>query len=1248
MKKGTILILVLFLALGVSAESIKMNSRSFGVDVVSSSEQQVVIEYNFGSFERQAVEIDGQTMYRLGLEKESRTYTAGDPELPKITRSISIGDDALMEAQVISSDYTDYRMPVIPSRGSISRSVDPSTVPYEFSNVYQQDEFYPGSLVTLGEPYIMRDVRGIVVNAYPFAYNPVTQTLRVYHSMTIEINRVGADTRNVKVRHNASVSPYFKPIYEGQFINYASPRYDAVDEQGRLLVICDDNFMEAIQPYVDWKIQKGFDVDLVPMSEVGSDEDDVMYYVQAVYVDEGLTFVQLVGDAAQIPTYMYEVDPWTIGGSDPTYSLLEGNDNYPDIFVGRFSAETVAQVETQVERTIYYERDIVDGDWLHKGMGIASSQGAGQGDEGQSDYAHIGGLRTQLMAYTYSEIDEIYDNNGGTSSMVSSGLNAGRGEVMYCGHGSNTSWVSTGFSNSHVNALTNDYMLPFISSVACVNGNFTSTTCFAEAWLRATNGSTNAPTGAVAMYASTVNQDWAPPMESQDEYVNLLTGEEKNTVGGLWYNGSCSMMDNYTSGDGVDMFMTWHIFGDATLQVRTDTPEEFTITYPSELLIGVETYEVQTDIENAMVCLSYDGQAIGRGYTNASGNVTLELWNVPQQPCDLLLTVTGYNKITIEETVALLPNEGAYIVAGNLEYNDGNNSVPEFGEEITIDLPLNNVGSEAADNVVATITMDDPYVTITDDSAEIAQIANNSEVVLEDAFGIRIAGDIPDQHELTFDILISCTANGNDQQFESQKSVVVNAPAFELGNMDIFDVSGNNNGSLDPGETVALIVPITNTGHANALEGSAVLICNNPWITISENTVEINELDPEEDDEATFIVTLSANVDEDSAITFGFGYTSGSYLLQTTLAASVSMNSEDFENGIEDFGWSFTGNSNWTLDQEEAYEGDYCLTSGTISHNQYSTALIFVEVATDGVISFFRKVSSEADGDYLTFKIDGSQAGRWSGQVNWEMVSYPVTAGSHSFSWTYSKDGSLSNGYDRAWIDMIQFPSPAADPAPMIALSHQEIEFGEVLVNESASVNFTVYNYGSETLNGNIETYDGFLIAGTQSTRNSTNKKERTVREDYSFSISEQSYHTFTLIFAPENIDDYSGEIVITTNDPFMPETSITIDATGVGSGTGGDVPELVTELAGNFPNPFNPETNIAFSLAETSDVRIDVFNIKGQKVKTLVNEKLDKGNHSIIWGGEDNLDKQVSSGIYFYKMKAGRYTSTKKMILLK
>ncbi len=95
------------------------------------------------------------------------------------------------------------------------------------------------------------------------------------------------------------------------------------------------------------------------------------------------------------------------------------------------------------------------------------------------------------------------------------------------------------------------------------------------------------------------------------------------------------------------------------------------------------------------------------------------------------------------------------------------------------------------------------------------------------------------------------------------------------------------------------------------------------------------------------------------------------------------------------------------------------------------------------------------------------------------------------------------------------------------------------------------------------------------------------------------------------------------------------------------DIPAFI-RLEDNYPNPFNPETTISFNLDRAEYVSLEIYNIIGQKVKTLVNGPRNAGNHSVVWRGTNDDNHPVSSGIYLYKLKSGKYSSTKKMILLK
>jgi len=98
------------------------------------------------------------------------------------------------------------------------------------------------------------------------------------------------------------------------------------------------------------------------------------------------------------------------------------------------------------------------------------------------------------------------------------------------------------------------------------------------------------------------------------------------------------------------------------------------------------------------------------------------------------------------------------------------------------------------------------------------------------------------------------------------------------------------------------------------------------------------------------------------------------------------------------------------------------------------------------------------------------------------------------------------------------------------------------------------------------------------------------------------------------------------------------------------DISQLPKEfdLSQNYPNPFNPTTVIEYALPKTSDVRIQIYNILGQEVRNLVNERQEAGYKIIHWDGKDDHGKEVGSGIYFYRILAGNFVKSKKMVLLK
>ncbi|MHC4944577.1 MAG: C25 family cysteine peptidase, partial [Planctomycetota bacterium] len=308
--------------------------------------------------------------------------------------------------------------------------------------------------------------------------------------------------------------------------------------------------LPALQSLADWKNSIGIPCIVKDVAEIGNDSTAIKNYITGMYYTTDLSFVLIVGDYLEVDS------PFHAGGvSDPSYSVVTA-DPYPDLLVGRFSASTIPEVETQVERTLQYEHeghDLSMKGWNAAAMGIAAS----------IVKDHMDGIRDALMAGGFLEVDRIYDP-GASKTEVIDGLHEGRRLVNYCGQGSTTMWGTTGFNVNDILHLANTDKLPFVHSAACYGGDFNKGTCLGEAWLRAAHE--GKPAGAVASYNASTLQYWNEPQIAQLKAVEYFLDETMWSVGGCWYGGSCRMIDLFGM-TGWDTFMTWNLFGDPSLRL---------------------------------------------------------------------------------------------------------------------------------------------------------------------------------------------------------------------------------------------------------------------------------------------------------------------------------------------------------------------------------------------------------------------------------------------------------------------------------------------------------------------------------------------------------------------------------------------------------------------------------------------------------------------------------------------------------
>ena len=981
------------------------------------------------------------------------TNKKGYAKLPYFGASVRLLTNKNVDLIVIGYEYKDIDLeyPLLPSRGVIYRDQDPSVIPYKIDPASVTDNWYPSQVVSCTDPFIIRDIRGAGVYFYPFRYNAANNILRIITSISVELVENESPPVNPLNRKCNKINAEMDAVYRSAFINYDMTREDLeMGDHGDILVITVSEYEQAIAPYIQWKREKGYDVFLELVSP-GTNVKDVVQ--EEFNENNNILYVLLVGDWGDIQSDLGTSSNLPM---DPQLGCVMGSDYYADICIGRFSASTAQHVITQVNKTIHYERDPdMDGIWYSSALGIGSSEGAGIGDDGEIDKEHLDTIYyNKLEPFTFDTYYTAHDP-GGSISGVSAAVNAGVSLINYTGHGGPTGWGTTGFSNSNVNNLTNGNKLPVVISVACSNGQFNDTECFAEAWLKKEDG------GAIIALMSTIGQPWDPPMRGQDYMMDILTGgydyeehpdqdgistnEQRTVIGSIIFNSFVLMLMESDNTSDLETVQTWTTFGDPALQMRTETPADIQLSNETAM-VGIPFETVvsagQESFEGAMVCISQDNNYYSE-ITDEAGNVSI---SHALNPGPALLVVTGFNLGTVYQMIEVASADGPWIIYSGHSLNDetgNNNSLADYSEDISIDIAIKNVGVQTADNITASISSSNQYITITDNEQDFGDITVGGVADVTSAYSFTVADILPDQEIVIFILDIT---DGTDN-WQGQFTVVLNAPDPDIVFNYIDDnAGGNGNNILDPGETADIYISAMNEGHAATGDSEISLSTSSGYLTI--NTVNVNTgiLDAGSDTPASFSITVDNGIQAGTYVDLIFSLSAGDYSIVETINLPVGLIIEDWETGdFNSYEWEQDGNTPWIITDTGPYEGAYCAQSGDIDDDESSVLEIIMDVLINDTLKFYKKVSSEDNYDFLIFEIDENEMGSWAGEVEWSIESYPVEAGEHRFTWKYEKDYSVSTGSDCAWIDYIRLPA------------HESSQDIYDLSDENKDIRFSVY-----------------------------------------------------------------------------------------------------------------------------------------------------------------------------------------------
>ena len=1029
----------------VSVNKNKSNQTPPNITLISNDDNGTILKIDIAGFDLKNVNSDEEEFQIADLLTESFITKPGFPAVPYVAKVLAIPDMASVSYEVIETGevftFTDISLP--PARESWKEG-DLET-PYEKNmKVYNSSKSFPNDFVEIDPPSIFRDFRIARVAVYPVKYSPATKELQVASSITVRLNYGAGEVINPKTTPKKPIAPSFGELYKNFIFNYQNVLDDNYGgkEEGHELMLCimPDEFYNSFQDYAEWKRESGIDIHITKFSDIGansSNPDIIKNHITDAYYnwDVPPTYVLLVGDDGVFPKEMISMDGWSFPNED-FFVEIEGNDFFPELMIGRLTNQSDYQMQVMINKFLNYEKTpyTTSPDWFKKGICCSNNYYSSQVETKRFTAERM------LVDGLFTSVDTMMSDPGCTYSVsdVINAINNGRSYLNYRGEGWSSGWNSScaAVHTSDLSGLSNGQKLTFVTSIGCGVAMFNTSggNCFGEEWLEM--GTISNPRGAVAFIGPTSNTHTTYNNKlDKGIYVGMFT-EQLSTPGQAINRGKLYLYNVY----GTDPYVEYHykiycVLGDPSTHIWKDEPEAVTVNYPPSITFGTTLVEFTVNhtsngqpVENAIVCVTGTDVFV-TGTTDATGKAYVE---VNEEDLETLtITVTGKNVYPYQGTMEVLPPTGPWVVKDYYTLNDlagGNgNGQMDWGESILLSLAMKNIGPSNASNVNVVLSTTDSYITITDDSHTYPSITSGQSVLATNAFAFTVEDNIPDGHE----VIISVAASVPGNSWTSYITIEGNAPSLSLGNILVSDPGGNNNGLLDPGEYASITIPITNIGNSTSPEAIAHLSSGYEYITIVNNSFNVGVIDVDETINATFNVIVSASASMGDMVDFEGDVEAGAYGDSKSYAASIGYMIEDWETGdFNRFPWTMGGNADWSLVTNDPQQGVYCARSGSIGDSQTSNLEITINVTVDGQISFFKKVSSEYNYDYLQFYIDGTLMDEWSGEIDWNEESFPVSMGLHTFVWQYNKDYSVSSGEDCAWIDYIVFPSPEPPITP--------------------------------------------------------------------------------------------------------------------------------------------------------------------------------------------------------------------------
>jgi hypothetical protein len=945
----------------------------------------VVHTVSFGDGDLVVTRVDGYDEVRLaGCDL---TNEVGRPELPLLVVTLAVPPGCTATGlSAVSTESTDLGGPFVPRPAQSPRILpvpgfapppwapaDPDPAVYRGVSPYPTDVALLTSRGNLGG----NGAAGLVL--HPVQFVPATGALRLHRRITVRVDYEGTAERGQALARPvagvaASVFANGEAVSTGARSTAAarSPQHaTALRGECEYVVITPAFLASSFAPLVEWKTRKGVPAAVVTTEWIASNyagadaQERIRAFIAEARAQWGTAWVLLGGDTALVPArrayamtceagmhpdedaiacdlYYSDLDgTWNADG-DATYGeTTDDVDLYPDVFVGRASVVTTADAATFVAKTLTYERTPPAGWFLDALLAAELLWTNPYTDSGIA----LDRIDHESIPPEYDPLTKLYESLGNeTVTAVVSALNAGKSHFLHSGH----AWYDCmGCGNgylyrSQVDGLTNQTEQPLAYSIGCWPAAFDlPQICIAEHFIRNPHG------GAVAFIGNS-RYGWAAPGNPGYGYSERFMQEFYRAlfVDGLANAGAAlaAAKARFIPLAREPNVYRWHeyevnLLGDPEMPVWTGEPAVLAVTHPAGApaagtVFGVAVGTGGAPVAGALVCVTDGSDVYGRAVTDVDGTASLTLEASDRE--SLWVTVTAPDCLPYEARVPVGAAGPALVVRSrSLDDSTGNgDGLAGPGETVSLAVTVSNEGTESANDVEGALSTTDPWVSIAQGAASFGDVPPGEDVE-GTPFALSVASGCPDGHVARLSLALSSPGRGT---WASIVPVTVAAPELRAEVLGTDDSGADGDGVPEPGESVSLLVGISNTGLAAARSPVVTLeaadaflvvaggVASVPTVPAGSSTQAVFDLEVAWDCPSPWFPALVVETETSD------GFASAETLL---LVVGPTGMATAFENGTEGWTSGGTGDS-WHLSGYRTHSGAASWYCGSPSSHLYA------------------------------------------------------------------------------------------------------------------------------------------------------------------------------------------------------------------------------------------------------------------------------------------------------------------------